>query len=50
MTDLRYIVGMIFVGFAVALLHFNCPVWSVFPAATGVYILGSQLWDVINGR
>ncbi len=44
--DLRWLVGFIFTGFAVALLYLNSPLWAIFPAGAGVYILWSKLREL----
>jgi hypothetical protein len=46
--DLRWLVGGIFTAFAAGLLYLQCPIWSLFPAVTGVYILGSKLLDELR--
>ncbi len=46
--DFKWLVGGIFTSFAVGLLYVNCPIWSLFPAVVGVYILGSKLRDELR--
>lgn len=46
--DLRWLVGGIFVTFAAGLLYLGCPIWALFPAVVGVYILGSKLLDELR--
>jgi len=46
--DLRWLVGGIFIAFAAGLLWVNCPIWSLFPAVVGVYVLGSKLLDELR--
>jgi len=46
--DLRWLVGGIFAAFAAGLLAVHCPIWSLFPAVVGVYILGSKLLDELR--
>ena len=46
--DLRWFVGAVFTVFAATLVSVGHPVWATFPAAAGVYILGSKLWDEIG--
>lgn len=48
MIDFRWFVGGVFAAFAAGLLMVNCPVWSLFPAVVGVYILGSKLLDELR--
>ena len=48
MPDLRWLVGGIFAVFAAGLLVVHCPIWAMFPAVTGVYILGSKLLDELR--
>ena len=48
MTDFRWFVGGIFAAFAAGLLAVHCPIWSLFPAVVGVYILGSKLLDELR--
>ena len=47
-TDFRYLVGLGFVADACAMLYLHLPLWACFPAAVGVYILGSKLWDELH--
>lgn len=46
--DLRWVVGLVFEAFAAGLLYVNCPIWSLFPAVVGIYILGSKLLDELR--
>ena len=46
--DLRWFVGGIFAAFAAGLLAVHCPIWSLFPAVVGVYLLGSKLLDELR--
>jgi hypothetical protein len=48
LNDLRWFAGLFFTLFAAALIIVHCPFWALFPATTGVYILGSKLWDELN--
>jgi hypothetical protein len=42
----RYLMGLVLTAFgAVLLFVLGQPVWSLLPAISGVYILGSTLWD-----
>ncbi len=45
MNNFRWLVGGVF---AAGLLTVNCPIWSLFPAVVGVYILGSKLLDELR--
>jgi uncharacterized membrane protein len=48
MMDLRWLVGAVFTVFAAGLLYVHSPIWSLFPAVVGVYILGSKLLDELK--
>lgn len=44
----RYLTGLALTLAAVGLLVVGQPVWSLLPAVSGVYILGSTLWDTLK--
>lgn len=46
--DLRYLVGLIFLVFAGVLLLTGHPIAAVMPAGAAVYILASQLKDMLG--
>jgi uncharacterized membrane protein len=48
--DLRWFVGAIFTVFAAGLLYVHQPIWALFPAVVGVYILVSKLIDEVTYR
>ena len=45
----RYLVGSAFAGIALLLNYAGSPIFSLIPALTSVYILGSLLLDVMKG-
>jgi hypothetical protein len=48
--DLRWFVGGIFTAFAAGLIYVGQPIWALFPAVIGVYILVSKLIDEVTYR
>ena len=44
----RYLMGLALTVGAVVLLFRGQSVWSLLPAVSGVYILGSTLWDTMK--
>jgi hypothetical protein len=49
-TLARYLVGAAFAGIAMLLSYAGSPIFSLIPAGTSVYILGSLLLDAVRGR
>ena len=45
----RFLVGVAFQGIAILLIIAGSPIFSLIPAGTSVYILGSLLLDVMKG-
>ena len=44
----RYALGTLFLFCACAQIYLGQPVWSILPAAAGLYILGALLLDLIR--
>lgn len=44
----RYLMGLALTVMAAGLLYIHQPVWSLLPAVSGAYILGSTLWDMMK--
>lgn len=47
MKDLRYVLGIVFILFALGLLSIRSP-FAIFPAGAAVYVLGTVLRDKLR--